>query len=132
VFADSHWFHSTNGGETMKHFFTGLLVINAGLLVGTLASAQDVVWTLEGLETPESVYFDEARDTLYVSNIAGEMLEKDGNGFISRVGLDGQMLEARWVTGLDAPKGLVSDGTTLYVSDIDRLRISNTSRIGPC
>jgi sugar lactone lactonase YvrE len=105
----------------MKHFCTGLLVIIAGLLGGTLASAQDVVWTLEGLETPESVYFDEARDTLYVSNIAGEMLEKDGNGFISRVGLDGQMLEARWVTGLDAPKGLVSDGTTLYVSDIDRL-----------
>lgn len=105
----------------MKHLCTGLWVLLAGLWGGTLAAAQDVVWTLEGLETPESVYFDGARDTLYVSNTAGEMLEKDGNGFISRVGLDGQMLEARWVTGLDAPKGLVSDGTTLYVSDIDRL-----------
>ena len=105
----------------MKHICTGFWVITAGLWGGTIATAQDVVWTLEGLETPESVYFDGARDTLYVSNIAGEMVEKDGNGFISRVGLDGQMLEARWVTGLDAPKGLVSDGTTLYVSDIDRL-----------
>jgi hypothetical protein len=31
------------------------------------------------------------------------------------------MQEAKWITGLDAPKGLVSDGATLYVSDIDRL-----------
>jgi hypothetical protein len=31
------------------------------------------------------------------------------------------MLEAKWVAGLDAPKGLASDGDTLYLSDIDRL-----------
>lgn len=96
-------------------------VIVAGLFIGSVAAAQDVVWTLEGLEAPESVYFDEARDTLYVSNINGEPTAKDGNGYISRVSPDGQMLEAKWVTGLDAPKGLVSDGITLYVSDIDRL-----------
>lgn len=105
----------------MKQICTGLWVITAGLWGGTLAAAQDVSWTLEGLETPESVYFDEARDILYVSNIAGDPVGKDGNGSISRVSPGGQMLEAQWVTGLDAPKGLVSDGTTLYVSDIDRL-----------
>jgi hypothetical protein len=103
------------------HYFSTTAAISAGLLIGSVAAAQDVVWTLEGLEAPESAHFDEARDALYVSNINGEPTAKDGNGYISRVSPNGQMLEAKWVTGLDAPKGLVSDGATLYVSDIDRL-----------
>ncbi len=101
--------------------FLRMAALSAGLLGGSAAAAQEIVWTLDGLETPESVYFDEGRDVLYLSNIAGQPTDKDGNGYISRVGLDGQMLEAKWVTGLDAPKGLISDGTTLYVSDIDQL-----------
>ena len=103
------------------HIFPTTAAIAVGLLAGSVAVAQDVVWTLEGLEAPESAYFDGPRATLYVSNINGEATAKDGNGYISRVSLNGQMLEAKWVTGLDAPKGLVSDGSTLYVSDIDRL-----------
>lgn len=98
-----------------------LIAITAGLLIGSAAMAQDVAWTLEGLEAPESAYFDAGRNVLYVSNINGEPVAKDGNGYISRVSPTGQMIEAKWVTGLDAPKGMVSDGTTLYVSDIDRL-----------
>lgn len=101
--------------------FSTTATIAAGLLIGSVVVAQDIVWTLEGLEAPESAYFDEARNVLYVSNINGEPLAKDGNGYISRIGPDGQMQEAKWITGLDAPKGLVSDGATLYVSDIDRL-----------
>lgn len=108
------------GGFTVHHF-SFLTTIAAGLFAGSLAAAQDIVWTLEGLETPESAFYDAARDTLYVSNINGEPTAKDGNGYISRVSIDGALLDAQWVTGLDAPKGLVSDGTTLYVSDIDRL-----------
>lgn len=98
-----------------------LAAIAAGSLYGSVAAAQEVVWTLDGLEAPESVFFDERRDILYVSNIGGEPTAKDGNGYISRVSLDGKMQEAKWVTGMDAPKGLVGDGTTLFVSDIDRL-----------
>ncbi len=101
--------------------FSATAAVSAGLLIGSVATAQEVVWTLEGLEAPESAYFDEARDVLYVSNVNGEPMDKDGNGYIARVSLNGEMLEAQWVTGLDAPKGLVSDGATLYVSDIDRL-----------
>ncbi len=93
----------------------------AGMMFGATVSAQDMVWTLEGLEASESAYFDQARDTIYVSNIKGEPTGKDGNGYISRVSPAGEMLEAQWVTGMDAPKGLVSDGSTLYVSDIDKL-----------
>ena len=101
--------------------FSTTATIAAGLLIGSVAAAQDISWTLEGVEAPESAYFDEARNVLYVSNVNGEPTVKDGNGFISRVSPTGEMLEAQWVSGLDAPKGLVSDGVTLYVSDIDRL-----------
>jgi len=103
------------------HIFSKSAAIVSGLLFGSVATAQELVWTLEGFEAPESAYSDAARGTVYVSNVNGEPTGKDGNGYISRVSPDGQMQDAKWVTGLDAPKGLVSDGVTLYVSDIDRL-----------
>lgn len=95
-----------------------------GMAAWSPAAAQpsaSEVWALEGFSTPESAAYDSARDVIYVSNVAGPPLEKNGAGFISRVSPDGQMLERDWVTGLDAPKGLVIDGAMLYVADIDRL-----------
>lgn len=79
------------------------------------------VWSLDGFQAPESALFDAERSLLYVSNIAGAPDAKDGVGFISKVSTDGTMQEAEWVTGLDAPKGLIMHDNTLYVSDIDRL-----------
>lgn len=79
------------------------------------------IWALKGLSAPESVEIDTARGELYVSNVSGEPNGKDGKGFVSRVSTGGEMIEAEWVTGLDAPKGLALDGSTLYVTDIDRL-----------
>ncbi len=99
---------------------TAILGMAAALPAAAQHSASEA-WILEGLSTPESAVFDSARNVIYISNVAGQPLEKNGAGFISRVSPDGEMLEREWVTGLDAPKGLVTDGTTLYVSDIDRL-----------
>jgi sugar lactone lactonase YvrE len=96
----------------------------AGCAVAGLAAsnaAAEEVWSLSGFQAPESVVFDAERNVLYVSNVAGEPNGKDGVGFISKVSPDGTMQEAEWVTGLEAPKGMVLDGSTLYVSDIDRL-----------
>lgn len=74
------------------------------------------------LTTAESVYFDKANNLYYVSCINGIPPEKkDKDGFISRVRLDGQIADLKWVTGLSAPKGMGMVGTTLYVTDIDRL-----------
>ena len=98
-----------------------LTAMAAGIMGCTQAFAQEIVWALEGFEAPESAYFDKTRGVLYVSNVGGEPLAKDGNGYISRVDPEGRILDAKWIDGLEAPKGLVSDGTTLYVSDIDRL-----------
>jgi DNA-binding beta-propeller fold protein YncE len=79
------------------------------------------VWELDGLTNPESVVYDPRLNILYVSNMNGAPNEKDNNGFISIVSVNGNMLNEKWIEGLDAPKGLAVYGSTLYVADIDQL-----------
>ena len=93
-------------------------------LAGSPATAGEV-WTLDGFKAPESVLFDAKRNLFYVTNVAGEPNGKDGVGYLSKVSPDGKLLEAEWVTGFDAPKGLVMKGDTLFLTDIDRLMAVN-------
>lgn len=79
------------------------------------------VWTIAGLAQPESVALGADGRTLYVANVGGEGEVHDGNGYISRATTDGKLIQKRWVTGLDAPKGAAVAAGRLYVSDIDRL-----------
>jgi hypothetical protein len=79
------------------------------------------LWSLDGFMNPESVYSDPARNMMYVSNVNGAPLDKDGNGFISKISPDGKMGTLKWIEGLNAPKGMVMNGDKLYVSDIDNL-----------
>lgn len=79
------------------------------------------LWTLEGFANPESVALAADGQELYVTNVAGEATARNGEGFVSRVSLDGEILETRWAVGLDAPKGIDRRGERLFVSDIDRL-----------
>lgn len=74
-------------------------------------------WQAHGLTDPEGIAH--AGGVLLVSNVAGEASEKDGQGWISRLGMDGRMLEAEWVTGLNAPKGMAVRDGILFVADID-------------
>jgi hypothetical protein len=71
------------------------------------------------LKLPESVRFDARRKVLYVSNIDGQPWEADGKGSIAKIGLDGKVIAAEWVTGLDCPKGLAlsDDGRWLFAVD---------------
>ncbi|HET7811664.1 MAG TPA: hypothetical protein VFL16_13925 [Steroidobacteraceae bacterium] len=101
------------------------LVTLGALLLAGAAQAQAIhkvtrVWESDArLKTPESVRFDAARKVLYVSNIDGEPWAADGKGSIAKVGLDGKVIAAEWVKGLDCPKGLAlsDDGETLYAAD---------------
>jgi sugar lactone lactonase YvrE len=100
------------------------LLISAGLaalLPVAVAGAGTELWSLDGFSAPESVAWDAEREVLYVSNVAGEPLERNGEGFLSIVSLDGEKIRRDWVTGLDAPKGIAVAGSVLYVTDIDRL-----------
>ncbi|MCK4312489.1 MAG: SMP-30/gluconolactonase/LRE family protein [Candidatus Cloacimonetes bacterium] len=73
------------------------------------------------LKTPESVIYDQENDILYVSNINGKPSQKNGKGFISKVGLGGKIIELKWITGLNAPKGSAIFNGKLYIADIDQL-----------
>jgi outer membrane protein assembly factor BamB len=79
------------------------------------------VWTIAGLAQPESVALGTDGRTLYIANVGGEGEAKDGNGYISRATTGGRLVQKRWITGLDAPKGAAVAGDKLYVSDIDKL-----------
>lgn len=73
------------------------------------------------LRTPESVLLDKPNDILYVSLIDGGGGDKDGKGGIAKVGTDGKVINASWVTGLSAPKGMGITGGQLYVTDLTEL-----------
>jgi sugar lactone lactonase YvrE len=80
------------------------------------------VWRTDTvLLTPESVVYDKTRDVMYVSEMNMEPRVKDGNGFISKLGTDGKIIELHWVKGLSSPKGLAVAGDTLYAADVDEL-----------
>jgi hypothetical protein len=86
------------------------------------AAAPPAVWTVTtDMNAPESAYYDALSKSVFVSSINGQIAEKDGNGYISRLSPDGKVVNARWATGLNAPKGLRSVGGTLWVSDIDEV-----------
>lgn len=82
-----------------------------------------VAWSVtEGLKAPESAYYDADSGFLFLSQIGeGGGKAKDGDGWISKLTTDGKMVENKWVTGLNAPKGVRGHGGKLYVSDIDRI-----------
>jgi hypothetical protein len=49
------------------------------------------VWTLTtGFASPESAFYDTASNAVFVSSINGQILDKDGNGYISRLSPDGK------------------------------------------
>jgi sugar lactone lactonase YvrE len=91
------------------------------ILCSAAASAPKLLWEVKGLEQPESVVQDPATGVLYVSNIAGAIMQKDGNGFIAKLRPDGTIIDRDWVKGLNGPTGLALHERSLYVADIDEL-----------
>lgn len=104
----------------LKHFFLTLLFISIGYCVLSQKLVQEWV-TARNFETPESVLYDESDDVIYVSNMNGSADEKDGNGYISKLSTTGKIKKLKWVTGLNAPKGMGIFGNTLYVADISQV-----------
>ena len=80
------------------------------------------IWESDTLfTTVESVIYDPATGIIYASNIDGQPWEADGKGSIGKLNADGTTIDAKWVTGLHAPKGLGIVNGKLYVADITDL-----------
>ena len=95
----------------------------AGLLLIGPAHAQTAteVWRTTGFSSPESVEWDAAAGLFYVSNMGADPMAKDGDGYIATMGADGAIRTDKWVTGLDAPKGMAIQGGKIFTGDIDQL-----------
>jgi outer membrane protein assembly factor BamB len=105
--------------RTIMRFVVGLVLT---LILCTAASAAArLLWEIKDLDQPESVVQDPATGSIYVSNIVGAIMQKDGNGFIARLRPDGTTIDREWVKGLNGPAGMALHDRTLYVADVDEL-----------
>lgn len=92
-----------------------------------LLCANTYAFTANGFSNPYGVVVDQKSGLIYVSNVNGDLLSKDDNGFISRLKADGSVDQLRFIDGaasdiiLHAPKGMAILGNFLYVCDIDAL-----------
>jgi SMP-30/Gluconolactonase/LRE-like region len=113
----------------MKHVgWTTLGKTLVGIVLGmaaTVASAQTVLSGV-GFENSESSRYDDQADEYLVSNIGARGPEN--NGFISRVGPDGQVKALKWVAGgqngamLFDPLGVYLKGNLVYLADPKAVR----------
>jgi len=98
----------------MKRVFT--------LLTGAVLTVSAMAQESTGPAHPESLISD--GNFLYATNIgkAFAPAEKDGDGFISKLSLDGKMVTPSITTEkLNGPKGTALIKSVLYVADIDRI-----------
>ncbi len=98
------------------------VLVLAYLTSSAFSQSLKEVWSTDRiLKVPESVLYNPQNKMLYVSNINGKPAEKNNSGFISILNTKGVIINLKWATGLNAPKGMDIKGDKLYVSDIDRL-----------
>lgn len=82
----------------------------------------DEQWATEAVfDVPESVCYYPEDHILFVANIVGKPTVKDGEGFISKLSMNGEIVELEWFKGLDAPKGMGIFNGKLYVTNIDEV-----------
>lgn len=94
----------------------------SGLMPVTSAIADVTeVWRTTGFVGPESVEWDAAAGLAYVSNMGVDPMAADGDGYISTIGADGAVKAEKWVTGLNAPKGMAAVAGKLYTADLTDL-----------
>lgn len=82
------------------------------------------VAAVTGFAGPEAVRYDPDQDVYFVANFSGGGSDRDADGFISRVGPGGDVVEFRFMTGTDpaplhAPRGMALEGDTLWAADVD-------------
>jgi hypothetical protein len=79
------------------------------------------LWVKQGFVHPESIILSNDSSFLYISNIGNTDTRENPDGFISKVGLDGNIINLKWVDKIRSPKGLCLSGGKLYVSAVTEL-----------
>ena len=106
----------------MTHYF---LILCLAICFASAAQKHELVkkWETDSVfKVPESVLYDPDHQVLYVTNIEGtDPWGKDGLGSIGKMGADGKVINAEWITGFNAPKGMGLYHHTLFVADMDKV-----------
>lgn len=102
----------------MKYILTSLLLI-ATFHTKAQEHKLTKIWETDSIiDLPESVLIDEEKNVLYVSQMGGNPNDKDGVGGIAKIGFDGKVIDLKWISGLNAPKGLGRHKNELYAADL--------------
>lgn len=86
------------------------------------------LWQLNDFDQPESVVADPTEDAIYISNINGQPTELNGKGYISKVSMNGEVLNKYWLNNLNAPKGMAIHGDSLYIADMQQVHQVSISK----
>lgn len=106
-----------------------VVVLQAGVAAAAEGKGLRVMsdQTVTGFQFPESVGCDAKNKVLYMSQFGSKLApaEKDGKGYISKLSLDGKVLDQRFLPAhgetMHKPKGIWIRGDRLWVTDIDVL-----------
>lgn len=110
--------------ELQKTLFMKTILTNLFISFFLILPAE--AFRVDGLKTPQSFIVDPALGNYFISNINGNPVNRDNNGFIMKLDRSGKLLLS--IRGgspqitLHAPDGLALKGNHLYVTDIDSLR----------
>lgn len=86
-----------------------LFIISVLAFVAGAENERSPKWEIStGLKQPESVCYDAAAHTIYISN---------AQGWITRATSKGVVTDARWIEGLRSPRGMAVSGSNLWVVD---------------
>ncbi len=95
----------------------------------TAQNEADRVLTIEGFSGPEAVRYDPDQDVYFVANFNGDPAG-DANGFVSRVGAEGEVESMEYMTGTDeyplhGARGMFITGELLWVADAGGIHAFN-------
>ncbi len=80
------------------------------------------------LMRPQSFIVSPSGENYFIANANGEPGKRDNNGFISKLDVDGKLIDLHFIHGgtrgtiLHSPNGMAIVGNTLYVADLDTIR----------
>jgi len=98
-----------------------IIMVFIHVFLSANSAASELDWEVSGFDMPESVVYDPIGKQLIVSNIDGHPMATNRQGYLSRVSLDGKIIEQKWITGMNAPKGMAIVGNTLFIADLKEI-----------
>ncbi len=99
------------------------LVVATGAAAAAMPAARqaDVAWVADGEFCEPETVLPLPDGTLLVSNVCD--FRKTGNGFLTLLTGDGDVIDRRAVDALDAPLGMAIAGNRLHVVDNNRIKV---------